>query len=355
MCCLITTALYIFMYKFFTLPLFLLLICEALLAQNVSKFEMAIPAGNVKGSLYNSLKFVDSRPDTTNIGQVQTGAWNKDTKVIPAKPLSVQFTAVLKALTDSTINTGELLLQLRNFRFAEIAGITPEKGFCFFRAELYAKKGDSYQRITSIDTVVMIKSTVDVTKPLLKMGSEAIPGIIAGNLLKTPADARFYTYNEIVHIDSLEKSTIKLYNTPTYADGVYSTYKSFKNQTPDQQLVLEGYEVYPDAVKAKDENGKLQKVKSQKIYAIVYRGEPFIASRDGYYPLKKVNNDFIFTGKARVAADASEVLAASMLFGILGGLATTNHNDATFEMKIDYRNGAFIRLREIPEKVYQEQ
>jgi hypothetical protein len=342
------------MYKFFTFPLLLLLISEALHAQNVAKYEMQIPAANVKGSLYNSLKFIDSRIDTTSLGQVQTGAFNKDTKVVPGKPLAVQFATIFKALTDSSVNNGELLLQLRNFRFAEIAGVIPEKGFCFFRAELYARKSDNYQRIISLDTVVMIKSNVDVTKPLLKMGSEAIPAIIAKNLLRVPADEHLYTYNDIVHIDSLEKSAIKLYNTTVYADGVYSTYKSFKDQTPDQQLILEGYEVYPDAVKTKDANGKLQKVKSQSIYAIVYRGEPFIASRYAYYPLKKVNNDFIFTGKARVAADASEVVAATMLFGVLGSLATAN-NDATFEMKIDHRNGGFIRIREIPEKVYEEQ
>ncbi len=87
------------------------------------------------------------------------------------------------------------------------------------------------------------------------------------------------------------------------------------------------------------------------MYAFVYKGQPFVATEYGYYPLQKINDDFYFTGKAKVTANTGDVIAASLFFGIIGGLIASN-SEATFEMKIDHLNGGFIRLKEIEPKKY---
>ncbi|MEO6219895.1 MAG: hypothetical protein ABIO81_05670 [Ginsengibacter sp.] len=88
------------------------------------------------------------------------------------------------------------------------------------------------------------------------------------------------------------------------------------------------------------------KVKAKDVYAIVYNGQPFIATEYGYYLLQKINEDFFFTGKAKVSAKTGDVIAASLFFGILGGLIASD-SESIFEMKIDHSNGGFIRMKEI--------
>ncbi|HEX8462580.1 MAG TPA: hypothetical protein VF623_14165, partial [Segetibacter sp.] len=78
-------------------------------------------------------------------------------------------------------------------------------------------------------------------------------------------------------------------------------------------------------------------------------GQAYIATDYGFYPLRKINSDYHFTGKAKVQANTGDVIAASLFFGILGGLIASSNSDATFDMKLDHINGGFIRLKEVPD------
>ncbi|WP_295791537.1 hypothetical protein [Mucilaginibacter sp.] len=157
----------------------------------------------------------------------------------------------------------------------------------------------------------------------------------------------------MLHIDSVEKLKIKAYNTTAYADGLYLTYQSFMNQAPDKQVTADGFDLNMATIKTTGDNGKPQKVKPAKVYAIVFKGLPYISCRGVYYPLKKENGEFLFTGRAQVTANNGDVIVAGAMFGILGSLLASNA-DATFEMKIDHLSGRFIRLKEIPDPVVTE-
>jgi hypothetical protein len=334
------------MIKLLVVPIFLLLACPGLFSQTRSEdFEINLPEQKVQNSLYKTLKYIDSRYDTTYMGIVQLGAFNRKAKVIPKIPFSTQLTNVINAMADSTAKDGELLLQLRQFNFAEITGAVSEKGYCYIRASLYSNKNGSYQKISSIDTVILVKS-MDVTRAMLRNGSKTITDFIATNLLQETTDSNYYSYDNIVHIDSIEKRKIIVYNTPAYTDGLYATFNSFLNQTPDKPIIVEMKGEKISSVKTPDENGKKVNIKARDIYSIVYKGQPFIATTYGYYPLQKLNDDFFFTGKAKVTANTGDVVVASLFFGIIGGLIASDA-EATFEMKIDHINGGFIRLREI--------
>lgn len=335
------------MCKVFILQIIILLSSLTLRAQHKQGFELDTPQIKIKNSLYNSIKLIDLRNDTASMGFVQTGLMNRRAIVVPNKPLARQLSGLITAITDSSARHNELLLQLRQFAFAEVTGSFSEKGYCYVKAQLYANNADKYQLVGAIDTILLVKA-MDVTGGILKAGSAIMGTFIADNLLKQASGVETYTRHEILNIDSVEKSKLKLYTTTTYTDGVYATYKSFSNQAPDKQIVLEGYELYPDAVKAKDENGKLKKVQLSKIYAIVYQGKPYMATQYQYCPLKKVGTDFIFTGNVKVAASAAEQVTAGLLLGMIGSMMVSNA-EATYEMKIDHKDGTFIRLREIQE------
>ena len=329
------------------LPGLILLSINAFSQRVTEDFKITLPDQKIHGSLYKIIKFIDSRYDTSNYGIVQLGAFNRKARVVPEIPVSLQLSLVLDALTDSSAADGELLLQVNQFNFAEVTGAMSERGYCYVRATLYALDGEKYRRLDKIDTVALIKS-MDVTRALFRNGSKLVSNFISQNLLKLPADLVNYSYNEVVKMDEIEKSKIKIYQTSSFTDGIYLSYSSFRNQEPDKPVVAEikSGSIIP-SIKMTDESGKLIKVKSKDIYAFVYKGQPFMSTDYGYYKLDKKENDFYFTGKAKTSAKTGDVIAASLFFGIIGGLIASGTADATFDMKIDYVNGGFIRLREI--------
>lgn len=104
--------------------------------------------------------------------------------------------------------------------------------------------------------------------------------------------------------------------------------------------------VYPSVIKQVEPDGKFTKVKGKDIYAIVFMGTAYIATKTDYYEIKREKNDLHFTGQVKVTPSAGDQVAASMMFGMLGSIMLAN-SESTFEMKIDYHNGRFIRLREV--------
>ena len=335
------------MNKPFALSLLLISFSISLFGQSKTEdFELGSPGPKVQNSNYNSITLLDSRKDTSSLGIVQLGAFNRKARVIPKTPFSRQLKILVDSLTDPTASSGRLLLQLKQFNFAEVTGSFTERGYFHFRANLYSDSNGQYQKIASIDTLVVNKSGMDVTKAMLRHGGELVVSFIAGNLSKRPSDAYYFSMNDVMNIDSIEKAAIKLYNTETYADGLYLTYNTFKEQAPDKQItaqVKNGDIIKP---RTTDSSGKSIKVKPGSVYALVYQGQPYISTDYGFYPLEKRGSDFFFIGKAKVTANTSDVLVASMMFGIMGSLLASNAQ-ATFEMQIDHVSGGFIHLREI--------
>ncbi|MBD1362210.1 hypothetical protein IDJ77_00180 [Mucilaginibacter sp. ZT4R22] len=338
------------MYRRKLLPTFLVFFCVNTYAQNKVNFEITLSETKTSHSLYNSIDLADTRTDTNSFGFVQTGAFNRNGKVVLQAPFAAELKRILGSLVDSAASNGELLLQVRQFNFAETTGALGEHGYCAIKAEMYAKKGTAYQKINAIDTLIHLRSSIDVTNKTLRAGSQQLTAFIQSSLVIAPAnDVVMYNYNDIAHIDSVEKRALKVYNTTTYADGLYLTYNSFKKQVPDKGGVTVANDyLFEGNVKAPDDKGKLRDVKLKKTYAIVYKGAPYIATAYGFYPLAKVNDEFIFTGMAKTPPNPTSVMVASAAFGLLGALAVSVGDEGTYEMKIDHQNGSIIKLKEIP-------
>jgi hypothetical protein len=334
------------MRKLFLIPGLLLLICNNLFCQNATQdFNIPLSKQKIESSLYKTIKFIDSRYDTTNMGVVESWLLKKRAMVIPAVPLAGQLSSVLSSLIDSTTKDGELLFQLRKLHFIEHTDAMSTTGFCYYRAVLYSKRNDSYKKLASIDTVIA-ENYGQVTKELLIFGGRAIESFIAANLTKE-ATGLTYSLSDITHLDSLEKQNIKVYADSQYTDGIYKTYESFKNQVPDKQIssvIMKKDEI--SFVKTIKDNGKEIRVFPTDIYAIVYQGHPYISMESEYYPLVKKNDDFFFTGRAEITANGGNVMAAQFFFGIIGA-AVAAGTEAVFEMRLDYISGKPIRVREI--------
>ncbi len=320
---------------------------EIVIAQGKKKeFELLVPNHIISNSLYRSIGFIDSRDDTTNLGSVQTGALNHPTKVIAKIPLAIQVSKLLDSLISPNAKDGALLLQVRKFRFAELTNFS-ENGYCYFRAILYSKNEKYFLKLKSIDTVVKVESLGDVTKSLFKKTNRMITEFIASSLLRLPDDTTTYSISNIRNLDSIEKRKIVLYNTDTFKDGIYNSYSSFSSQLPDMGVTAVIEENKLKKVKAIHKNGKEEDRNENDIYAVVFLGIPYIHSDYGYYPLKKVNDNFYYIGKVKVNPKTSSVIGASLAFGVIGAAVVNANSTAMFELKLDYIKGNFIRVKEI--------
>jgi hypothetical protein len=333
------------MYKTCVFLLFISLFGASANAQNIVDFQLAAPVAKASGNLYRSLRIMDFRNDTTSMGFVKTGFFDRKGSVIPKIPLATQLSRYFYKLADTEGKTKDMVLLLRRDKFEVMTVGTRDYGAFSFRANLFEAKDGQYRQIASIDTISTVSSAMTVTTALLDTGKKFLEKFISDNVSTVPNGA-IYSYNDILHLDSMEKRAIKLYNTPTYADGLYLTYKSFMNQVPDKQITVEPGDVNYGVVKAADANGKMQRAKPQKVYALVYHGQPYISSRGNYYPLKKDNDDFYFTGAVRVSSGVGNMVLVSS-FGVLGALIGSGGSEATFYVKLDHVDGGFIQVKRI--------
>lgn len=328
-----------------------LLVCLSLLkiqAQKTEKFEITLPDTVVSNSLYNKIDYLDSRDDTTSFGFVQLGAFNRKANIVAKKNIKSNLAEVLNKMIDSSAKDGEVLFQLRSLRIHELTGSFSEHGFCRFYAALYAHAGNSYYKVSDIDTLIIVKAA-DVTKKILRTTNEILNNFIAAGITKSPVNNQSYSYADIVSIDSTEKRSLLIYNAEKYNEGVYKSYNSFSKNQPDI-IDFTTKEKKGDLVEVriKSENGEDIKLAPKKdIYAVVYQGTAYVATRFGYFQLQKQDDEFYFIGKDKVSANSGDVAVASAMFGLVGGLLASIPENATFQFKVRHQDGSFVPVREI--------
>jgi len=331
------------------LTLYILWVSAAgLCAQDLTRFFEIVPPkhkNKIGGSLYNSIEFLDSRSDSALIGLANVGLLkNREAKLVCKTPVQPQLQRLLDSLIDPTAKTGELLFQLRDFTFAETMGAR----YCYLIANLYAIEKDGYRPLLSLDTVMVI-TVSDVVGTINLGGNFLLADFIRKALTLEATDSVIYSAGDLTNIDSIERRQIPLYNTTTYVDGLYLTYSSFSKQLPDRQAMIEAKKDGSiSSVRVLDEQAKKVKLKSKNVYAVVYKGKPFIATEYGFYPLEIVGDNFFFTGDVRIAATNAEVSGGQFAMGLIGAWAASKGSEETFDMIIDHQNGNFIHLRHIP-------
>jgi hypothetical protein len=312
----------------------------------IKYFELALTDQKPVNSLYTAIKLLDSREDTSNYGLVRVGTLDKEAAVQSNGSLETQLNTILSKATASVCGNNELLFQLRRLKFVEKAEADKEYGYCFFRANIYSGK-DQFQIVSTIDTFIVVESG-DVTKVILEEANKAIVKFVVGALGKNVQKEPVYTFNEIVKIDSIEKAKIKVYNANEFNNGIYVSFESFKNQTPDFSLfsiTFEDGEI--TEIKAKNSKGKVKKIKSDNVYAIVNNGKPFISAEFGFYPLVKNNNDFYFIGDDKINYIKGQVVKSNSIFSSTEYVFSPMPLTSVFEIKVDHVNGKFMRVKEI--------
>lgn len=312
-----------------------------LLAQDkVKYFTLEYSGGKVANSLFSTLKFIDSREDTSCFGSVRLGLLDKEAKVVSDGNFETQLGVLLTKLNGEKVENNQLIFQLRRLKFVEKADAGMQYGYCFFRANIFTPYGTDFKLVSSIDTFMVVESKKEVTKQIISSANECVINFLKNTLNKNVGYGLSLSYNDMVKIDSIEKSRIKVYTTTEYVNGIYRSFESFKEQTPEYSLfsiTFEDGEI--TEIKAKNDKGRLRKINSEEVYAIVNNGKPYISAEFGYYPLVKNNNDFYFIGDDKVNYIKGQVVKQYVY--------TPVPITSQFEIKIDHMNGRFMRVKEI--------
>ncbi|REC78760.1 hypothetical protein [Chryseobacterium rhizosphaerae] len=319
-------------------------------------FTISLPTKKVDKSYYKTIKLIDRRTDTTSLGIVQQGLLNAKARVVSASSLSSQFQNVLNGINGENTEDGTLVLYLKQLYFAELTAKLSEHGYCYFQAFLFSKNDDgTYSLIDQSDKVIDHRAT-DVTKETLQKGSEMLIDFISTNAAKKPETTHHYTYEQVKNFDDTAKESIPFYSSSPLKDGVYKDYNSLKNQQPDQEISnVKFYGNAPKIVRIYETaDGKEKEIKKDDIYAVVYKGEPYLylSIENLFTRAEKRDNDYYFIGKIRSDPNrGSMMVTGAAFFGAIGVLIMTNPA-YPFEMKINYFNGGFIPVKEIQNKRY---
>jgi len=311
-------------------------------------FTAALPAYTTQSN-FGILEYIDSRKDTASYGIVQKGAFNKKALVQPKIPISQQFQSIFASLkSPETTSNDTLVIQLRDMKFAEVTEAFKETGYFYLRAVAYFKSDGKYYRTFDMDLVEEVNA-MDVTQKNYKNASRIISDFIA-KAMKYPKDKTTnpLTFNDVLKIEQSEKRSFPLYANEKYVDGLYTNYSSFRDQTPnntDFKIERNKKEKIKE-VTYKDFKGNYVPISIQDTYAVVENGIPYIATSYGYYELLKVEDDFYYVGRTKNTADNGTVVAATLMFGIIGGFLAAD-SSATYEVMIDHLNGTTILKKKV--------
>lgn len=293
-------------------------------------------------SLYNQIDFLDSRQDSSAIGIIDTSS-RRVVRAVLKSPVQPQLAGLLQGHSAGNSGDGRLLFQLRRFSFAEESGTR----YCYLTATLYGQRGDKYAVVANLDTGISLSEPLTFYKELVYGENVIMNEFFGRSIGLAPSGTTSYGLDDLAHIDSLEKRQLALYNTTTYAEGLYSTYAAFRDQRPDVSgSVVAKADGSIDKLKFNDRKWKEEKY--AHIYAVVYKGTPYVVTHSGYYPLQKQGDDFYFTGKLRIHATEGEKAMAQVAFGMVGRALVANAGDYNvYRVLIDHQNGEFIHLREL--------
>ncbi len=312
--------------------------------QPVRYFALTPPRQKVSGSLYRHIEFMDTRPDTTLIGPIQIGALNNiDARLVFRTPNPLQCQQLIDSLVDSTAKDGTLLLQIRDLSFVEPIRVR----YVFVKATLYARTGTGYRKLSTLDRTDVLDG-FEVAPTVNKLVNKQLDGWIAAALPRAPTDPTVYSLREVARMDSIDVCSLPLYTSGSFVDGIYKRYSSFSKQTPDVQGIIKAKKDGTiSSVHILDDSMRKVNLRPKEVYAIVYKGKPYVATEYGFYPLERVRDNFFFTGDIRVGATAGDIFFGYVFTGLVGVFVASRGYEEKYDLLIDPLTGSFVHLRRI--------
>jgi hypothetical protein len=217
---------------------------------------------------FNTVEIRDVRPDTTSIGFLKPGAFEKTERINFKNNLASQFHEYITSnyLLKSTDTLIGLIILIKNFRvssFMNFAGIKDDNSILWnpgiiLSAELFLNNGKGYHALYKVDTIITKDAKTGWIENVI---SEAFQTILqkAGNKNLTQMHIGKTEFSD----QDIEDHAEGFYNIPIISDsilnkGVYMNFTEFKINNPsiksfeikkgklsDELYISEANQTYP--------------------------------------------------------------------------------------------------------------
>ncbi len=335
------------LYRLYKFCLLLALISNCGYAQQFLQLDYHC---KTKTSPFTSVKIIDKRPGSRLMGFVQKGAFNKLEEVKYIGNFYDTLSRFFYLGGNVAESKSGLAIILSDFFVSEQTESLYEVGrFKLALRLFFAGEENEYSEIMSVDTTYYITSGWDITKGLLKTINENLCSIAnaAKTKIITVGGTDYYTMDELINLDSIEKIKIPMYMTDRPQSGVYLDYEHFKNNTPDitsiSDVTLSGKTVKMVQM----QNGKKKKIKKllPEIYALCYENKLIKVTSIGLFQLNKTDGDFYFIGQTSFS-NANNTAYWGAAFGLIGSAiaASADRNTQLYKFRIDYHTGHSIPI-----------
>lgn len=315
---------------------------------------------------FTRVRVMDRRTHNQTVGYIQKGAFNRLVLLGYEGNIGDGIAPFFTSKDTTDPNKKELVVILNELFLSENAGQMSEVARTKISLRLFIKTpNQKYVEILKLDSAYYQKSGWDVTDKLLSSASERFCEIakIAGEKIKLqePNNLKEYSTEELRYLDSLEKRDLPIYSVTKAKKGLYKDYNAFKMNVPDSS------DVFIDTSKSRKikvyvwnkEKTKKQRIYPNAIYA-ASDGEIILkANSTGFFTLKKVKSDFVYTGTIGWAsttggangATVAAVMAGAMLGAASGVMITPVYTkkNIPFIFKINHLYGNSIPIGVPPE------
>ncbi len=317
------------------LTLFIISICSVSAKDDSKFFSLIIPEVQViPNSLYDKIEFLDSRSD-----------YEFNELKIDEIAFASQLNSVLQKMTDQSAQDLNLFMQLRNLSLHK----DKNKGdYAHLRISLYERNEGDYYLIKTLDTKIPLEKSNQYQDAV----SKSIIYFISKNLksLQLTPDTPVYSIEDVRNIDLFEKESLKVYNSKTFAEGLYLKYSDFKNQTPESREITTNFKKgeLKEVKILRTDNGKERKLSPDNFFAVVVDGRPYIHNGKKYISVYKKDNELYFDDEI-----SESNLGISPAFSV--GIGSGGYRGAGFGIgivthsrkipvtyKIDHLTGDFI-------------
>jgi hypothetical protein len=274
------------------------------------------------------IQIVQAVPDSTRLGFLQKGMDNHKVIAVPAENLTILLQDYITKQYENDYKTEgiKLLLVVKNLRINERTFFSTQRAFARLHANAYiSKDGNLYHFVTTVDTVQVYGSAIDVTSSHGENIAAALHKLIVQSLNK--AESSLALLSEAIAFDSVISNirNIKLHpiqKASRYREGVYLGFQEFLLNDPS----LKNYDVEPESIGTSRIFAINPDSTKKEIipWGLCKKGELYKYHENSLVPIEKYGNEFMISDYIDQANRRNQSLFAGAFMGGLVGAAIAN-------------------------------
>lgn len=271
----------------------------------------------------SGIKIINAVSDSSILGYVQTGMFNKWMEAVPDKP----YTEYLQSYVDRRYNSiykegaAKIVWIIQELRISERTFNMSEKSFLHLKAISFAgDSSETFRLVTALDTI-LVKGGLDVTHKHGENIAHALQILLDQSLTKNVSVQKgnypVYTMSAIME-KALQRYNVPALQAKEHADGIYLTFKEFINDQPSISNIVYSLEHNSVRFYYTDSNGN--KTFVDKFWGVRKNGILLKQYYDLLIPIEQNQNSIVLTNYlSQARRKNNSILLATMGGGLIGG------------------------------------